>query len=104
MSPYYPSKFPSKFPSIVLLSMAALLLSGCGSLFKASCAKPADYAGVADNKPLQIPVGLQGPDTRSALPVPPLNEPERPRAADEPCLDAPPRYAVPAPAPARPEA
>jgi hypothetical protein len=47
---------------------------------------------------LQIPAGLQGPDTRSSLPVPPLAEPERPRRADEPCLDAPPPYANPAPA------
>ncbi|MCC6171619.1 MAG: hypothetical protein IT481_06285 [Gammaproteobacteria bacterium] len=87
----------SKRASILLLSVAMLLLGGCGSLFKSSCAKPEDYAGAVDNKPLQIPAGLQGPDTRSALPVPPLNEPERPRAADESCLDAPPRYAVPAP-------
>ena len=94
----------SKFPSIVLLSLTALLLGGCGSLFKTSCAKPEDYAGAVDNKPLQIPVGLQGPDTHSALPVPALNEPERPRAAEEGCLDAPPRYAIPAPPPPRPEA
>ncbi len=56
-----------------------------------------DYAAAVDNQPLQVPAGLQGPDTRSALPVPPLAEPERPRRADEPCLDAPPRYANPAP-------
>ena len=88
----------SKRASILLLSVAMLLLGGCGSLFKSSCAKPEDYAGAVDNKPLQIPAGLQGPDTRSALPVPSLNEPERPRAPTEPCLDAPPKYTVPGPA------
>jgi uncharacterized lipoprotein len=85
-------------PSIPMLVAALLLLPGCGSLFKATCVRPEDYAGAVDNKPLQIPAGLQGPDTRSALPVPPLSEPERPRRADEPCLDAPPPYANPAPA------
>jgi uncharacterized lipoprotein len=83
---------------VPLLVAATLVLPGCGRLFKATCVKAEDYAGAVDNKPLQIPAGLQGPDTRTALPVPPLNEPERPRQAAEPCLDAPPRYANPAPA------
>jgi uncharacterized lipoprotein len=85
-------------PWIPMLAVAATTLSGCGNLFKATCVRPEDYASAVDNKPLQIPAGLQGPDTRTALPMPPLNEPERPRGADEPCLDAPPRYANPAPA------
>jgi uncharacterized lipoprotein len=83
---------------VPMLVAALLVLPGCGSLFKATCVRPEDYAGAVDNKPLQIPAGLQGPDTRSALPVPPLSEPERPRRPDEPCLDAPPAYANPAPA------
>jgi len=82
---------------VPLLIAATLALSSCGRLFKATCVKSEDYAAAVDNQPLQIPAGLQGPDTRSALPVPPLAEPERPRRADEPCLDAPPRYANPAP-------
>jgi len=88
----------SKRAPILLVIVTASLLGGCGHLFKATCAKPADFANTVDNPPLRVPAGLQGPDTRSALPVPPLNEPERTRAASEPCLDAPPRYAVPAPA------
>lgn len=83
---------------ILIVVATASLLGGCGHLFKATCAKPADFANTVDNPALKVPAGLQGPDTRSALPVPPLNEPERARAAGEPCLDAPPRYAVPAPA------
>ena len=43
--------------------------------------------------PLQAPPGLDAPDTRNALKVPPLNTPERVRGKDEPCLDAPPPFA-----------
>lgn len=89
--------FLKRAPILTVLA-TTVLLGGCGHLFKATCAKPADYAGTVDNPPLHVPAGLQGPDTRSSLPVPALNEPERARAAGEPCLDAPPRYAVPAPA------
>jgi hypothetical protein len=42
-----------------------------------------------------VPPGLDAPDTRNALPIPPLSEPERPRKAEDPCLDAPPKYSVP---------
>jgi uncharacterized lipoprotein len=88
----------SRFLSLSLMLAASALLAGCGTVFKATCAKPEDYASAVDNGPLKVPAGLQGPDTRGALAVPPLQEPERPRAADEPCLDAPPRYTAPAPA------
>ena len=88
----------SRLARTVLLLGAAVVLGGCSHLFKSTCARPEDYAGAVDNKPLQVPAGLQGPDTRSALPVPSLNEPERPRAPTEPCLDAPPKYPVPGPA------
>ena len=80
-----------------LLMLATAMLSGCGSftLFEARCVRAEDYAGVVDNPPLQIPAGLQGQDPRNAVRVPPLNEPERKRGADEPCLDAPPRFSAP---------
>ena len=77
----------------VLLGL--LSVTGCGRLFKASCVRPGDFAGAVDNAPLKIPAGLDGPDTRSAVPIPPLAEPERPRKSDDPCLDAPPKYAIP---------
>lgn len=79
-----------------------LLLSGCGSLFAISCAKPEDFASVVENPPLKIPAGRDAPDTRSALSIPPLDSPEAPRPADAPCLDTPPKFA-PA-APTRPQA
>lgn len=79
-----------------LLILATATLSGCGSfsLFEARCVRPEDYAQVVDNPPLQIPAGLQGPEPRNAVRVPPLGEPERKRGADEPCLDAPPRFSA----------
>jgi len=57
-----------------------------------------------------VPPGLDAPNTRNALKVPPLNTPERVRGKDEPCLDIPPPFssqkaAAPkgaAPAPAEP--
>lgn len=73
----------------------ALSVTGCSRIFKSTCVRAEDYAGAQNNAPLKVPPGLQAPDTRAALPIPVLNEPERPRAADEGCLDAPPRYAIP---------
>lgn len=86
---------------IPLIAMS-LLVAGCGSLLKVSCAKPEDFAKVEDNQPLKIPPGFDAPDTRSALTIPPLETPEVPRPADSPCLDTPPKF-NPAP-PRRPQA
>lgn len=73
----------------------SLSVAGCSRLFKTTCVRAEDYAGAQNNPPLKVPPGLQAPDTRAALPIPTLNEPERPRTAEEGCLDAPPRYAIP---------
>ncbi|MFM7396932.1 MAG: hypothetical protein ACKO42_07415 [Gammaproteobacteria bacterium] len=81
---------------------AFLLVSGCGSLFKVTCAKPADFASAEEKPALKIPPGYDAPDTRAALTIPPLEAPEAPRPADAPCLDTPPKF-NPAP-PRRPQA
>jgi uncharacterized lipoprotein len=81
--------------NLIVAAMAMLALAGCGRIFKATCVQPADYAGEVDRPPLKVPAGLDAPDTRRALPIPPLSEPERPRSAADPCLDAPPRFAIP---------
>ncbi len=80
---------------LIVAAVTVLFLTGCGTLFKATCVQPGDYADAVDLPPLKVPAGLQAPDSRRALPIPPLDEPERPRKPDEPCLDAPPRYAIP---------
>jgi uncharacterized lipoprotein len=80
---------------LFVAALTMLALTGCGRIFKATCVQPGDYAGEVDRPRLKVPAGLDAPDTRRALPIPALNEPERPRKADDPCLDAPPRYAIP---------
>lgn len=70
-----------------------------------------DYVGAQEMPPLKAPDGLDAPNTRNALKVPPLNTPERVRGRDEPCLDAPPPFSTgrapapgtnPVPPPAKP--
>ncbi len=39
---------------------------------------------------LKMPVGLDGPDTKQALEIPALNEPEVPRDPQGACLEEPP--------------
>ncbi len=89
---------------LFLVCFGTLMLAGCSSwgIFKASCAKPADFAAVVDNAPLKGPAGRDAPDTRAALTIPPLDTPEAPRPADAPCIDLPPKF-TPAP-PKRPQA
>ncbi len=77
----------------VLLSGA--LLAGCKSNSTSCKQSNKDYAGAPELPPLKAPAGLEVPDTRNALKVPPLNTPERPRGKDEPCLDMPPPFTSP---------
>jgi uncharacterized lipoprotein len=79
------------FASVVF----AAAMSGCKS-HAASCHQSnKDYAGAQELPQLQAPPGLEAPDTRNALKVPPLNTPERVRDKHEPCLDAPPPFSTP---------
>lgn len=86
--------------------LAAALLAACNT-FGAACTKPREYTNSESIPPLQVPAGLEAPDTRAALRIPELETPERPRAASEPCLDEPPLFTTPRapaaiPAPAAP--
>jgi hypothetical protein len=66
-----------------------------------ACHKRQPYQGQVSVPPLVIPAGLDAPDTGNALHLPALNEPAPPpRKGREPCLDEPPPYKVPKPAPA----
>lgn len=76
----------SGMPALVAL---AISLAGCSST---SCLAPQNYGDDDTIPPLEVPVGLDQPDTRNALKIPDLNEPERPRAKGDPCLDEPPPY------------
>ncbi|HZF27047.1 MAG TPA: hypothetical protein VEZ88_12360 [Steroidobacteraceae bacterium] len=71
------------------LIVGLMTLAGCKSL---SCNAPPDYGNDDSIQPLNIPAGLDPPDTRNALKVPELKTPDRPRTDAEGCLDDPPSY------------
>ena len=85
---------------VVLLAGSLVLLPGCKRLLGGNCHKPQAYAAAQEVPPLRVPAGLDGPDTRAALKIPALEEPEAPRTAKDPCLEEPPSATTPA-APAR---
>jgi uncharacterized lipoprotein len=89
----------------VLLWLVPLVLAAAGCHpfrhFTYACHKPQPYMQATSVPPLIIPPGLDAPDTTSALRLPQLNQPAPPqRRGQEPCLDEPPPYKVPKPAPA----
>ena len=91
---------------IFLAGLVTLAATGCGKRLMTCKQDNKDYVGAKEMPPLKAPDGLETPDTRNALKVPPLNTPERPRGRPEPCLNAPPPFSTtksaPAPNPAPP--
>ncbi|HWZ63705.1 MAG TPA: hypothetical protein VNX02_11830 [Steroidobacteraceae bacterium] len=89
-------------PLLWLLPLA-LTAAGCHPFrhFAYACHKKQAYMQASSVPALKIPAGLDAPDTTSALHLPALNEPAPPpRTGRQPCLDEPPSYKVPKPAPA----
>jgi len=91
--------YVSKVLAVGLLVGVVCATSGCNPFRKKNanlvCKGPEGYATAASAPPLQIPPGLQSPDTRNALKVPDLNTPEPPtRKQSEGCLDEPPPYVI----------
>ena len=87
---------------LALAAVVPLALGGCRTIHhivnEDSCNKPQPYQRATSIPPLDIPGGLNAPDTSHALDVPPLNEPAPPaRRRGEPCLAAPPPFNVPHP-------
>jgi uncharacterized lipoprotein len=77
----------------LLLGASSLVLaSGCHTL--RGCSNPEDYADAQNLPRLQVPVGLDGPDTSQVLEIPaqPL---EVPREPGNSCLEEPPRMLEP---------
>jgi len=82
-----------RIAAVVITSLLCVAVtSGCKSRMQTCSQSDKDYAGAEEMPPLKAPPGLEAPDTRNALKVPPLNSPERPRGKDEPCLDTPPPF------------
>lgn len=79
------------------------LLSGCG-VFRSNCHEPGAYTTAKSIPPLVIPPGLEAPDTRGALRIPELQEPERVRGPGDPCLESPPKIITPKPPVPKPQA
>lgn len=91
-------------PTHLVPALAALmLLSGCG-LFRSNCHEPGAYAQAKSIPPLVIPPGLEAPDTRGALRIPELHEPERVRGPGDRCLESPPKIIAPKPPAPKPQA
>ena len=85
-----------RIPAILLASaLSLLLLPGCKSRGPTCNQNNKDYVGAPELPPLKAPPGLDPPDTRNALRVPPLDTPERPRTKNEACLDIPPPFTNP---------
>ncbi len=88
---------------LVWLVPLALTSTGCHWIrhLTYACHKPQPYMQAKSVPPLIIPAGLDAPDTTNALHLPQLNEPTPPpRKGRDPCLDEPPPFKVPKPAPA----
>ena len=77
------------------VGLAALALAGCSWMHRnrvSSCREDTVVIEARNLPPLKVPPGLDAPDTRNAIKVPELAEPERARSAHEPCLSRPPSY------------
>jgi uncharacterized lipoprotein len=93
-----------RIAAVILTSIVCVAAtSGCKSRMQSCGQTDKDYAGAKEMPPLKAPPGLEAPDTRNALKVPPLNTPERPRGKDEPCLDTPPPFSTGATADRQPQ-
>jgi uncharacterized lipoprotein len=85
--------------AITALLLGAMLV-GCSTFGGGGgCDKPREYTNSESIPPLQVPAGMDLPNTRGAMRVPELDTPERVRGPGEPCLDQPPLYAPPAATP-----
>jgi len=80
---------------LIACAVALVLLPGCKSHGTTCKQDNKDYVGAQELPPLKAPPGLDPPDTRNALKIPPLDAPERPRGKNEACLDVPPPFATP---------
>jgi hypothetical protein len=73
-----------RIPTLLIACLAALvLLPGCKSRGTTCKQDNKDYVGAQELPPLKAPPGLDPPDTRNALKIPPLDAPEDDAPDDE---------------------
>ena len=80
---------------IVLVIAAAILCNGCARLlhgFAPDCHKPQEYQRAVQKAPLQVPAGLDTPNTAGALVIPTIGVTPPPPGRHDQCMDVPPRY------------
>jgi uncharacterized lipoprotein len=79
----------------VPLIVVAILSSGCARVlhgFAPDCHKPQEYQRAAQRPPLQVPAGLDTPNTTGALVIPVAGVAPPPPGRRDQCMDVPPRY------------
>lgn len=84
--------------AVLWLAASSLLLGSCSWFHRSSrhgCREPDIARSAATLPPLRVPAGLDAPDTRNAIQVPPLTTPAQPRSANDPCLSVPPSFKAP---------
>jgi hypothetical protein len=84
--------------NVVVLMAVGLGLSSCHLLHSArSCPEESDsYLKANSVAPIRAPAGIDPPDTKSTMQIPPLNEPAfPPRGPKDACLDASPKFTEP---------
>lgn len=77
---------------LTVAMLALLALPGCKRFTRSDCSKPQVYEQAQNLNPLRIPAGLDPLNTRGALKIPELREPEAPRNVGDACLEEPPKY------------
>ena len=86
-----PSPWRRAAPLTVAL-LALLALPGCKRFTRNDCSKPQLYEQAQNLQGLRVPAGLDPLNTRGALKIPELREPDAPRTVKDACLDEPPKY------------
>src|SRR5580692_10779468 len=85
--------------NVVVLALLGVAISGCHTFHAIthSCVNDTGgYLQASSVPPMRVPLGIDPPDTKSALQIPPLNEPAQPpRGPKDPCLDEPPKFTEP---------
>ena len=89
--------WPGRKTGAFAWALAFLPLCGCASLGhghkqRPVCKEPAVTGDVRNVPPLRVPPGLDAPDTRNAIKVPPLAATAQPRSPADPCLSDPPSF------------
>jgi hypothetical protein len=90
---YRQGRLENMIRSVWVALLAGLSLSSCSWMHRGGekCREPLVPSNVQNNALLHAAPGLDAADTRNAISIPPLTEPEKPRAKSD-CLSLPPSY------------